>query len=770
MRQKNIISILSLCLLLAGCSKKSTTADSKNSENQNSHLTASQRTDKTTDKKSDNSTSHTSESNVPTEKELSQEDIDLVSGKSITLTTDYNLKITVEKGLETSVENHESKTTTRMSDGFYQETVTSKEVTDEDTYEIGDVTTKTGYFRDDKGIACYYTDPDINNTVAIAPVYDSNYKEMKFDDLIFQNVLGSLEAEDFTYDKTVDEKDYFAYDYFSISDRNALQRFNDVFRMTINPNTHPTLSTFQNAFQAGNIRLKEAYVITDNRDIVGYGGTYSMSLDLADFGSVGKAKFEASFATDIAAVNETTVTMEDIEVKPYSIKSDEKDYFDTLDKALKELREGSYTYSSQYKDESGILLRESKGYITEEGYSLYDYYRTYKAGNIKNTKTIYTSLDGKYTLVCTSTETNGKESKTPYSCEVSRNEGGEIVATFTYDPTTAQVGHGKDWPYDGSNKLLFQENGKTLKLDLSSATNPEISIKGEFIYSGTLNETTDIQLSSEVYSGVHKVNENDCDYYSSEEGNKIAKGEYKVLSQRSGLPTFQFAKELFDYEEKNDEDYHFTLKKELNPAYVATVLTTDSSASDATTLELTVSKAGVFKGFTYNTKEGKYVEDFSNIKSTSSIPLETADFSSYSTFTTVKNYAEMKDIIDSNGNALKETGKDLLENLYGKNTNLDSINIFSSELVQKLYRYTILNNVNNNLYIVLSTEGNDSEKAYQLLGEIKKDLKDKLSLDFVDSTDGSMMTTAKILGGKGTMRIYVSSLTSSKVLIIRLGK
>ena len=136
----------------------------------------------------------------------------------------------------------------------------------------------------------------------------------------------------------------------------------------------------------------------------------------------------------------------------------------------------------------------------------------------------------------------------------------------------------------------------------------------------------------------------------------------------------------------------------------------------------------------------------------------------------MKNYAEMKDIIDSNGNALKETGKDLLENLYGKNTNLDSINIFSSELVQKLYRYTILNNVNNNLYIVLSTEGNDSEKAYQLLGEIKKDLKDKLSLDFVDSTDGSMMTTAKILGGKGTMRIYVSSLTSSKVLIIRLGK
>ena len=119
---------------------------------------------------------------------------------------------------------------------------------------------------------------------------------------------------------------------------------------------------------------------------------------------------------------------------------------------------------------------------------------------------------------------------------------------------------------------------------------------------------------------------------------------------------------------------------------------------------------------------------------------------------------------------MKETGKDLLENLYGKNTNLDSINIFSSELVQKLYRYTILNNVNNNLYIVLSTEGNDSEKAYQLLGEIKKDLKDKLSLDFVDSTDGSMMTTAKILGGKGTMRIYVSSLTSSKVLIIRLGK
>lgn len=775
MKKRNYISLLALSMLLAGCNTNAssipTNRPSASDNVSDKGSTSLKKSEDTSESNKPSSSTTPSTPDVSEEKVLTQEDIDLVASKSITLTTDYNLRITITKGLETSVEENPSTTVTRMSDGFYQETMTSKEVLDENTYEVGEVTRKAGYFRDDKGVACYYTDPDINNTVAISPLYDSSYKELQFDDLIFQNVLGDLHAEDFYYDKSENGLDVFSYDYYSISDRNALSRFNDVYRMTINSNTHPTLTTFQNLFQAGNIRLKEAYVEVDNLDVVGYGGTYSMNLDLTDFGSVGTAKFESTFHTVISDVDETEVTLNDIETKPYEIKAGEKEYYDALDKALSDLRKGSYTYSSTYKDADGLLYSQSLGYVTKDGYGIYDYYREYQQGSISQKQSIYTSEDRSYTLLLNETE-RGTGNAVSYSGELIDNNTDDTVCTFTYNPSTNQIGHDEteEWPYDGSNKILFQNDGKTLRLDLSSATHPEISVKATFVYSGTISDKTDISLSSEIYSGVHKVKDGDYDNYSSEDGNQIQEGTSKALKANSGLPTFEFAKELFDYVPSADENYHFTLKSELNPAYVAPVFTNSYTADSALTLDLTVSKAGVFRSFEYTTADGTFQESFTDITATAAIPASVADFSSYTAYKPVENYSEIHDVIDDDNNTRSETAEELLEALYGTGTNLDSCNIFASSLVQKLYRYAIYNKTNKNVYFVLSTEGNDAANAYDLFTEVKDELTKALSLSFVDSTDGTMLTQATVFGGKGKLRLYVTSTSSSRLLVIRFSK
>ncbi len=163
------------------------------------------------------------------------------------------------------------------------------------------------------------------------------------------------------------------------------------------------------------------------------------------------------------------------------------------------------------------------------------------------------------------------------------------------------------------------------------------------------------KMDDVVYSGVHKVSDGVYNYYSSSTA-AVAGGSAKVSG--TVVPTFDFDSAIFEYDAKKStaDEYVFNLRSEMDDLEVASLLAV-YSFNNADNLSVTITKDGVFKGFSFTyTGTSSYSSsikttytvkfEFSAIGTTTAIPAEYGTFEGFVPYVTPTAYKQLGNVID----------------------------------------------------------------------------------------------------------------------------
>ena len=176
---------------------------------------------------------------------------------------------------------------------------------------------------------------------------------------------------------------------------------------------------------------------------------------------------------------------------------------------------------------------------------------------------------------------------------------------------------------------------------------------------------TQADMTEAYYSGYHKVSTGVYDYYSSDTAT-IAKGSSHTSS--CTIPSFDFSSLIFEYDATNStsDAYVFTLRDSYDASDVL-ALSTVFNFSTASGLTVTVNKDGSLKSMdfsyistsSYSGSTATYyvTMTFSDIGTTTTIPTNIADFSSYTPYKTPTSYADITDDILDYGTYYTSNGK-----------------------------------------------------------------------------------------------------------------
>lgn len=191
--------------------------------------------------------------------------------------------------------------------------------------------------------------------------------------------------------------------------------------------------------------------------------------------------------------------------------------------------------------------------------------------------------------------------------------------------------------------------------------------------------------SNAIYAGVHKVGTGVYDSYASY-SSSISGG--SAHADANSIPTFDFVAEIFEYDAaaSTADKYVFTLRDEIDDLEVVDQMSV-FSFNNADNLSVTVTKDGVFEGFSFNVTGSSsfntslastYTVDFtfSGVGTTTSIPAEIATFGpDYVAYVTPTTYEELDVVVDydaSNSSGTNQyydgTSADALTAIFGDAT------------------------------------------------------------------------------------------------------
>ncbi len=333
------ISILALCgFFLVGCNNAESSSLESSVQDSSSEELSSE-------------VSSPEESSVAGDPVLSDAQIAAIGGKNITFSGNANFG--------DDSEDNNAVVTVRYADGYWQGIAVITDENDEVETE------QNTFYRNSDGYVVETCSPDIDNVAEIIDDYEY------FDESIYVNQFGSLNASWFEYDASYSDEEgrnRFVMSESALENEDALNVEQKIF----NSLCSDTISTYY----AND--LIHFYLFTDeaNENIV--------SMEIYEEDEYSWDLYYTTISLDISNIGSTEID-QSIIPSAYTISESEAAYYSAFKQGLDRFDNHNYTAEIACNDyTSGNLLQDSKMQVTADGYSVVEHEYSYDDSNVQS--------------------------------------------------------------------------------------------------------------------------------------------------------------------------------------------------------------------------------------------------------------------------------------------------------------------------------------------------------------------------------------------------